>query len=282
MIALSRLVPIAAAALAEFSVVAQEPLHGRWDLIQRGTMIAVTIEDGWLVMIAPLTCAGEPRELLGKNAALPGHVKFALSPEGGLQLRAEIPLDEDAGPLIRKARDGFDAALAALAGEKCVPIANETPRPVSQDDLKRLCDDAGWIATPRGDDACVVELECPGAFHQATLVANGGGVRASVPLAKCDESAADSVAATGHFLLTAAGVVRMARPILEFSEGRVIPAFEVSFSAMPAAAHLAHALSALSVACQLCGEEAKALHDTNVAGEFLALSKTKPRKEKTK
>lgn len=271
MIALSRLAPIAATALAECADAPVLPSRGRWDLVQHGAPIAAHLDGEWLVLTSPVAAAVAPRDLLAWNAALPGLVKFALSAEGAVQIRAEIPVDEDSGALIRATRGGFDAALAMLGGERLIPVLADV-----QPDLARLCEEAGWKATPRGDAACVVELECPGAFHQATVAAHGAGVRAFVSLPKCDESVAIHL-----LLLTAGGAVRMARPTIESSEGRVNAAFEVSFPTVPAAAHLAHALAALSVACRLCAEELRALQDPDVAREFLALSETQTRKETT-
>jgi hypothetical protein len=40
---------------------------------------------------------------------------------------------------------------------------------------------------------------------------------------------------------------------------------------MPHASELAHALSALSVACSLCGREARAVQDEIIAREYLTI-----------
>src|SRR5438105_3978852 len=107
----SRHTPIVAAIFAELLRTAQEPRASRWELTLRNTQVIARLEDTWLVMTAPAAGSASPPALLGWTAALPGRVKFALSARGEPQIRAEIPLDEDAGPLIREAWRGFETAL---------------------------------------------------------------------------------------------------------------------------------------------------------------------------
>jgi hypothetical protein len=67
-------------------------------------------------------------------------------------------------------------------------------------------------------------------------------------------------------------MVRLARATAEERAGRTAVRFEVVFVSPPCAAEMAHALSALSVACRLCGREAKVLQqDEGAAEEYLAL-----------
>ncbi len=280
-IALSRLAPLAAEALTEFEAAPAANARNRWELASHRAPITAELDGPWLVMSAPLAGALLPREMLERNTSLPGLLKLTPPADGEAQLRAEIPLDEDSGPIIRGTRRGFSAAIAALAGEEVPGEDSGALLCASQDAIKRLCDEAGWASAPRGVNACSVELECPGTFLQAMIAPLGEGVRASVELARCDEPAAQSVAAIVALMLRAGAAVRMARPSLSGSEDRVIPVFEVNFPAAPTAAQLAHALSALSVAARLCAEEVAALRDPDVAGEFLALSKNTTRKETT-
>lgn len=281
MIAAYRHAPLVAATLTAMPGNVQELPASRWALRLGDTPVSARLDDAWLVLTAPAPAAVSPAAMLAWNAALPGRVKFALSENGEPHLRAEIPLDEDAEPLIREAWSGLEMALALLRGEPCQPPPGETAPAVSPDEIQRLCAEAGWPATPRNDGSCAVELECPGAFVQATLAPRGAGVRASVQLASLAASAAGSVAAAGLLLLTTGGVVRLARPVMETDGGKVLPRLEAAFSTSPTAAQLAHALAGLSVAWQLCAEEAGALQDPDLAREFLALSNTTKRKEKT-
>ena len=273
----ARHTPVINAAFAEILDL-QESHASRWALTLRDTPIIAHHDAPWLVMTAPAQADVSPLALLGWNAALPGRVKFALSASGEPEIRAEIPIDEDAGPSIHEAWRGFEIALGLLGGGERQPPSGIVPA-VSQDEIKRLCDEAEWPWTPRDDGSCAVELEYPGSFMQASLAPCGGGVRVSVPLERFAEPAAESVSALSVLLLSAGSAMRMVRPVCKTAEGKVSPRLEVVFSSVPAAAQIAHALSGLSVACQFCAEEVRALQDPNVAREFLALSKTKTRKE---
>jgi hypothetical protein len=233
----------------------------------------------WLELAADASVQFAPRELLERNRALPGLLKFALNGGGRPQLRAEVPLDEDAAALIRETRSALDGTLAALGGDQVLPFAETPAAPLSQDALRLLCEEAGWSSAPRSDGSCAVELETPGAFTPASVAADACGLRVFAPLPGCDAAAGESVHAIATLLLIAAGTVRMARPVFETKDGRVHPAFEVVFSTVPAAWLLAHALSALSVGCQFCAEEAGALRSADVARAFLAQNQTTNRKE---
>ena len=278
MIATARHTPVVSAAFAEILGRPQKSHGCQWDLVLRDTPIIAQHDAPWLVLTAPAPGDFGPLALLAWNGALPGWVKFALSASGELEIRAEIPIDEDAGPSIHEAWRGLETALALLGGGESQLPSGIAPA-VSQAELKRLCDEAEWPCTPRDDGSCTVELEYPGSFMQASLAPRDCGVRVSVPLERFPESAAESVSALGILLLSAGSAMRMVRPACETADGKVSPRLEVVFSSVPAAAQLAHALSSLSVACQFCAEEVKALQDPNVAREFLALSKTKTRKE---
>ena len=280
MIATYRHAPLVAAALAGISGNVQDLPACQWDLRLGETPVSARLDDAWLVMSAPVPAATARAAMLAWNAGLSGRAKFAISENGEPHLRAEIPLDEDAEPLIREAWSGLGMALALLRGGENRPPAGESEPAVSQDEIQRVCAEVGWPATLRSDGSCSVELECPGDFVQASLAPCGAGLRASVPLTNLPESATESASAIGLLLLTTGGVVRLARPVMEASAGKALLRLEVAFSANPSAAHLAHAFAGLSVAHQLCAEEARALHDPNLAGEFLALNNTTTRKVK--
>ena len=227
---------------------------------EAGPCVSARVEDFWLVMSSPAAAEADALDLLARNGVLRGGVKFGRN--GHTEIRVEIPLEEDApvAAAIREAWIGFESALSGEASPSTEP-------PVAPDSLAALCAEAGWPATPRADGSLAVELETRGAFVQCSLEAG----RASVALASFLASEGDSSAAISALLLEAACGVRMARPVVETRDGEVRPRFEVVFAAPPDAAQLAHALSALSVAWRLCGEEAKALKKKDVAGEYLAL-----------
>jgi hypothetical protein len=195
-----------------------------------------------------------------------------LDENGERHLRAEIPIAEEPGgdALVREAWRGFEAAHAMLSGGD-PGMAQPAWEATSQADLKRLCDEAGWNSTPRGENAVAVELECRSAYFQASFAACDNGLRAAVDLAEGDAPGAEAAEATGLFLLAAASEVRMTRPAVDSIAGKATTRFEFVFPSAPRASRLAHAFSALSVACQVCAAEVKALRNPDVARDFLAL-----------
>ena len=256
----SRYTSVVAAAFAE-----APSAPGRWDVALQGVRVAACVDESWLVMKSPAVTDATPIELLTRNATLPGLVKFGRDRDGAIVVCAQIPIDDPTStvPLIRDTCAGFEFAASASSA------VNELP--ASSADLQNLCTEAGWDFTARSDGSLAVELECRDTFIQAALSARGEGVHVFVELADCDES----MPAIAEMLLTAGSAVRLARPAIVPRDGKPSPRFEVAFSAMPTAAQLAHALSALSVACATCAEEVVALQNTNVAGEYLAL-RTQP------
>lgn len=252
----SRFSSVVAAAFAE-----APSAPGRWHVALHGVRVAARVDGSWLAMQSPAVTDATPIELLARNAALPGLVKFGRDRDGGIVVCAQIPIDDltSTVPLIRDACTGFEFAASSLSA------VNEMAS-VSAD-LQSLCMEAGWNFTARSDGSLAVELECRDTFIQATLSAQGEGVHVFVELADGDES----MPAIAEMLLIASSTVRLARPVMVPRDGKPSPRFEVAFSTMPTAAQLAHALSALSVACATCAEEVVALQNTNVAGEYLAL-----------
>ena len=97
------------------------------------------------------------------------------------------------------------------------------------------------------------------------------GVLVSVEVTRCETFSQPSRQALGVLLLTACGLVRFARAAVEEKGGQALARFEVRFSTAPSALELTHALAALSVACRLCAQEAKALQDEEIAGKYLAI-----------
>jgi hypothetical protein len=271
MISAPRGLPLLAGAMAGVAGGSEQKQPGHWVLGLRGTRVDARFADSWLVMTSPIAAACAPAQLLAWNALLPPWVNFAFAANGEPQIRAEIPLDEESGiaALVREAWVGFEAAHAILLGGEAP--AGLPDREASQEDLKRLCEESGWSALPRGANAVAVELECRGAFIQATLAACNHGLRAAVELPAVDDPGGEAAEAAGLFLLAAAAEFRMVRPAMEIVAGKAAARFEIVFSPAPAPAQLAHAFSALSVACQHSAEEVKALRNPDVAGEFLAL-----------
>jgi len=232
--------------------------------------VVATLDENWLVLAVcdlPAWRADTvPWNLLQRNATLPGFAKFALAPGGSLQLRAELPLLEDAdlAEQIRATCAGFEAACAFYDFSE--PASAPEP-PVEKLHLKDLCTAAGWPFIERGPDKLLIELETPGQFWQAVLVRAGCGVHLSCELGPVVSPAAESRDAIAQFLLSASGVLRLARAAVSVGAARL----EVAFVAPPRAAEISSALESLSVGVQLCGEELKTLQDPAIARRFLEL-----------
>jgi len=151
-------------------------------------------------------------------------------------------------------------------------VTEEQPSPASLG-LRDLCVGAGWECTEQAGGRLVVQLDVPGAFHQAMVHQGAGGrVVLAAALPPCDGKTPQTcLHAVGLLLLRACGVIRMARAAAQVLEARADPRFEVVFDTAPCAPELAHALCALSVACRLCAEEAEVLQsDERIAREYVA------------
>ena len=83
----------------------------------------------------------------------------------------------------------------------------------------------------------------------------GSGVRARVSVGTFPELPVESRQAMALLLLSAGRSVRMARAAAEEGDGASSVSFEVLLPEIPSPTVLAHALSALWVACELCGQE---------------------------
>ena|SRR2546425_3574053 len=262
-------------------------LHRSADLI----VTARTTSEAWLVLTAPLpflqvaslSCE-ELWTLLGWNGTLPGGVRFAVVPGARFaDLQTETAVDRETNLTARVAEAcaGFHVAWAKVHGDRDAQTEALTicSAPVSEAtcDLPSLCREAEWPFSERPDGRVAVELDAPREPAVATLTQRQGeGVRVSVELVLADALTQPCRQTLGLVLLTAGGVVRMIRAVVEQNEDRPVVRFEVNFSSAPTATELAHALSALSVAVRLCGREVQVLqHDEGVAKEYLALWRTR-------
>lgn len=251
---------------------------GVWELFQ-GTLLEVSLRNSGK---RGLTTPRSVWELLQGNAQVPGGGKFVILPdEQSAHLCAEILLDDevDLAGRIHQACAGFKTALERLRGGKMKDYQAD-PHPVifAADpgqsmgcDLLRLCHEAGWPFAERSAERLVVDLEVPDGFYQAILEKRMSRVHVWVELIACESLPQQCRQALGILLLTACRIV-MVRATAEEREDRTTARFEVVFASPPCAAELAHALSALSVACRFFGREAKVLQqDEVVASEYLAL-----------
>lgn len=272
---------------------------GGWAFVlSNGSTIAGTarIDDGWLVLDAPLSSRRRRRalrpqrlwRLLEWNGRLAGLAKFALLPRTGcLHLRAEIPLDDGAdapgarsaaacAAEVRRACDGWRAAAARYRRKRIDPA----PPHLGDDaaatcELAVLCRQSGWAFDERGDGRLSVALDLADRSQRALLDRRPDGslaAQAEILAAPALPPAARDALAL--LLITACGVVRMARAAVEETgddgDRRTAARLEANLAPPASPAALSEALSALSVAAGLCGREARALQDERLAREYLA------------
>jgi hypothetical protein len=255
-------------------------------------VIAVADEE-WLSMeVQPPSGGGRPTgpeplwDCLEWNAGLPGGVKFALGPQDRCpRIRAELPLEDGINPAeaVRLAVGGLKAAFhrlgdgagadepqracAAAEPDAAGAAAGEAKVP----DLADLCTSAGWQFNRRASGHLAVELETLAPSCQAVVEPRRRGLTAAVQLASCEGLGPESRRAAAMMLLTACGMVRMVRAIAARADGRTVLGYEVAMEPSPTPAQLGRGLSALSVACSLCGpQEMAALQDGAVAKRYLA------------
>ena len=268
--------------------------RGRWELeLVNGKSVSATamLLDGWLSIDASVSDRighADLWRLLTLNASLVGFSKFVLMPDHrSVRLRCDISLGEDDDEFetdvvststtrVREACVGMKSALARFHDEK--PSGRVKSKPASDNQeaatpqhLRRVCEDAGWKFTERSTGKFVVDLEAQGGFFQATVEQRSVGAHVSAEVARWNALAESSRHALAVLLLRAGALVRMVRPAIEEDESQIGARFEVVFRELPRAFELAHALSALSVACSLCGREAKAVQDENIAKEYLTI-----------
>jgi hypothetical protein len=260
--------------------------QGEWNFIlNNGSMLLASAraDEHWLHLDAPLK-NGMSRnqdawQLLKMNQGLRGLSKLTFLPgQSTPRVRAEIPLDEDVDLQRRlpEACAGLKAAAGKLHGEKdeqtrAYSIAGP-PESEGCDaaELRNLCAESGWKFTERTATKLAVDLEARSGFYQAIVEEQAGGaVSIAVELMRNTAIIGEiSKRALGTLLLRASSVVRLARGSV--NEGGEGAGFEVSFQTTPSVAELGHALSALTVACELCGQEAVAMQDEFVAKNYLA------------
>jgi len=268
--------------------------RGRWELEMvngKSVSASAALLDGWLSIDAPVTDRIERADLWGLltlNASLAGLSKFVLMPDHrSVHVRCDLSLaDDDYGfeeitandPAARVQEEcaGMKNALARFHNEK--PSAKPKSNLGSDNDdacksehLRRVCDDAAWKFTERSTGKFVVDLEAQGGFFQAVVEQRSAGAYVSAEVARWDALAESSRHALAVLLLRAGALVRMVRPAIEEHETQIGARFEVSFNTLPKAVELAHALSALSVACSLSGREARAVQDEIIAREYLTI-----------
>ena len=154
------------------------------------------------------------------------------------------------------------------------PVA-ELPPGVTRD-LPAAFREAGWSFTEKEHGMLWVNLETPTGttnFRAQVRTREAEGVRIMAILAQFDSLSRDSRHSLGHLLLRASGSLRLVRASAWTKSGEAGLAFEVFIPTRetPRPAEIDHALSALSMACSVCGPEAEALQDRVLARNYLRM-----------
>lgn len=279
---------------------ARELGGGRWSFaLANGKSFGVTARavEEWLMLYAPLTDRverGQLWDLIRLNATLDGPTKFVLMPDNrSVHLRADIPLldeedfegeqentrDDDLTRRVLEACAAMKSAFRRFRGknegdhrDSSSPLDSEAEAGGGAEDLKRRCEDSGWAFVERSAGKLVFDLEARGGFYQATVEQQRAGAHVSVELARWEALGELSRQALAALLLKTGGRLKLARPSVDENEAHVAARFEIRFGAMPAPVELKHALSALSIACTLCGREARVIQDEVIARDYLAIA----------
>lgn len=260
--------------------IAEETMAARPANVRRAGIDRWRFEEDWLVL--EIVRGGDlPRgdaawDLLGRNAGMPGLVKFAWDSRAAQSLlRAEIPLaGADAAADAAAARESILEALADLAAAREIArsrgarAGSHEPAP-----LPSLLDDAGWPFAERADGTFVVEMEGPVPSPRAGIASTpSGGVRAGFEAASIASPPAPCRAAVGALLLCAGGALRMARPFASQKEDRWSVGFEVVLGpALLRGSVLREAFSSLSIASRLWTREVRGLCDPLLAEQVVAI-----------
>jgi hypothetical protein len=271
--------------------------RGRWDFaLVNGKSLPVTarLSDDWLLFDAPVRDRLEGDDLwrlLRLNGTLGSLCKFVLMPDRhSVHLRADVPLarhegdpgdfDDDLNPtgavslteLCSDLKAGFHSFKEEQISVPAVSQVDSAACEHLSEELRQRCADAGWPFIERSPGTLMVELNARGGFYQAIVQRRGMGAHLSVELSSFDDLSGAGRQALSTLLLSGGGQVKLASPAVDEQPDRIAVRFRVVFSALPAVGELTHALSALSIASEICGRETRAIQDDSIARHYLAIS----------
>jgi hypothetical protein len=246
---------------------------GQWEMpLQSGHSARLYIEDAWLTLNAWISSAERPQDLwnylVTNNFA--GNIRFALGPtDTSLLLCADLHLDEQPTPPVQVTRlvAGFNQALADIGRRSDMPRVAELP-PAHATDIGRLLSETGWDF--KQGDGRVVSVALEGGFR-ARFEPLGDATRVSVELTSLEKKTCSVTRdAIAVLLLTVSGMTRLVRPCIEEQTEHISVALQTVCDGDADAANWNHALSALSVACELCKNEIEALSEEHIAAQYLS------------
>lgn len=240
--------------------------------------MAATQHSEWIEYRAALARkATEPTpwRVLEINRTLPALARLTLDDAGHLCLRADQWTAGGAGP--DHIAPAFEAAHHALGGELELLAEPVPPDEESWARWPRAAAELGWTVSLRSGQRCLVDLDVPTGFHQATVAALGQGIRAFVSLLRLS-LAPEPREAIGRFLLSATDDLRLVRAASfshrSGSDDAAAIELEVALAPNAIPDDLDRALAALSVACRHVSREVQALAEGPVARRFLESTQT--------
>ena len=266
------------------SIVAKEG-PGRWRLsLGNGERLPAVarVDSGWLELTAALPEWALPAcndlRALQVNLGLRGPVRIARQfGDRDPHLRADASLEHtsDLREFVEAACADVIAVVHGLGGvrEGLTPPAFELDAPsASFGDLERLCHEAGWrpvAAAPR----LRVDLTTRAGVHSAHFDCSPD-TASRVVVDLIDMSGGSDICrrAVAALLMAVSSSLLLVKGALAEREGS---SSAVLMAPVECASERSvdDALSALAVACRVCGREALALLDERVASEYLALSR---------
>lgn len=245
------------------------------------------LADEWLTFELRLAGpAAEDLELLARSgSSLAGGAKFAVTADGGAALGFEVrlPSETESEVWLQPALEGVDAGLRAWSltaagqdaragsGKRAHIVAYRgAQKPLATEELRLLAEESGWPAKLR-EQAVVVDLAVADGFHQATLLAEAGAMRAFTEVLPLAGLSLASRCALALALLRVNGAVRGVAGSLYGVANHESMRLAVTLPARPDAGALGEALTALSAACRWTHREFAALADPALAADYLAI-----------
>lgn len=283
----SKYIPAIEECFRNWGDISVQSSEAQWDIVSHNAPrlpVHASLTEDWLRLQADTGIPAENGRIssaLQRNGTLNGAAKFSLRLQNqSIGVCGEIPLDNEADIMtnLNATLSGFGQAALLIhnsSGRDTDPASKaafKDPIPDSAPSLQQLLAETGWPFTERSEGNFMVELDTRAGFHQALIKTGQDGFRrTSVELAVWEAPAPASRDALAVMLLTAAGMIRMVRPILNDSGERVTAGFEICFSPGASPSVLDRGFSSLSIACRFCGREASALNNPKIAGEYLAV-----------
>jgi hypothetical protein len=276
---------------SQWGGIIQHPNESQWMIVSNRApdlSLRANLIENWIQISADTGAVAEHGliwSVLRWNGELEGSAKFSLgSTSRSISVQAEIPLDNEVSiiPDLSAALAGFERAAPLVhnpSSPEFDPKKNTNPRSACEEveresasSLQQLLSETGWPFTERSGGSCMVELDHKGDFQQALIETDpDGSRRASVELVVWESPAPVSKAALAVLLLTAAGTIRMVRPVVEDFGDRITARFEIRFSPDASPVLVDRGLSSLSIVSRFCGREVTVLNNMRIAEQYLAV-----------